>query len=74
MPTFDVYLARTYRIRMVAADEVTAESLAEEFIGGVQDNSTPEQQATEHFYITQIEMVDNNAFDTILVSEGPAAP
>ncbi len=74
MPTFDVYLARTYRIRMVAEDEMHAESLAEEFIGEVQDNSTPEQQAAEHFYVTQIELVDNHAFDAILVSEGPAAP
>ncbi len=74
MPTFDVYLARTYRVRMVAEDEIHAESLAEEFLGGIEDTSTPEQQAAEHFYITQIEMVDNNAFDTILVSEGPAAP
>ncbi|MGB8648653.1 MAG: hypothetical protein WCF84_25675 [Anaerolineae bacterium] len=74
MPTFDVYLARTYRVRMVAVDELTAERLAEEFIGPVADGSTPEQQAQEHFFITQIETVDNHSFDALLVDEGPVAP
>ncbi len=69
MPTFDVYLARTYRVRMEAPDEATAEQLAEEFIGGVKDSSTPEQRREFKFRIEAIETVDNHAFDAILVEE-----
>ena len=67
MPLFDVYLARTYRVRMEAEDEAIAERLAEEFVGPVADVSTPEQQAAQHFKIAAIEMVDNHAFDAIPV-------
>ncbi len=69
MPTFDVYLARTYRVRMQAEDEATAERLAEEFVGTVQDNSTRDQRAEHRFQITEIETVDNHAFDAILVQD-----
>ncbi len=69
MPTFDVYLARTYRVRMEAPDEAVAERLAEEFIGGVKDTATPEQRAEHQFHIQTIETVDNHAFDAILVEE-----
>ncbi len=69
MPTFDVYLARTYRVRMEAPDEAVAERLAEEFVGGVKDSSTPEQRAENKFRIMNIETVDNDAFDAILVEE-----
>ncbi len=69
MPTFDVYLARTYRVRMQAPDEATAERLAEEFIGGVKDSSTPQQRAEHQFQIETVETVDNHAFDAILVEE-----
>ncbi len=70
MPTFDVYLARTYRVRMQAPDEAIAERLAEEFVGGVKDSSTPEQQAANRFHIEAIETVANDAFDAIAVEEG----
>ncbi len=70
MPVFDVYLARTYRVRMEAPDESVAERLAEEFVGNVKDNSTPEQRAENKFRIVGIETVDNDAFDAILVEEG----
>ncbi len=70
MPTFDVYLARTYRVQMEAPDEMIAERLAEEFVGGVKDNSTPEQRAQNKFQILRIETVDNHAFDAILIKEG----
>ncbi len=69
MPVFDVYLARTYRVRMEAPDEAVAERLAEEFVGNVKDNSTPEQRAENKFRIVGIETVDNDAFDAILVEE-----
>ncbi len=69
MPTFDVYLARTYKVRMQAPDEALAERLAEEFVGGVKDAATPEQRTAQHFQIQHIELVDNNAFDAILVEE-----
>lgn len=65
MPTFDVFLARTYKVRMQATDAVTAERLAEEFIGDVADISTPQERAAQEFQIQAIETVDNSAFDAI---------
>lgn len=65
MPTFDVFLARTYKVRIRASDEFTAERLAEEFVGDVADASTPEQRADQQFQILTIETVDNSAFDAI---------
>ncbi len=55
---------------MEAPDEAVAERLAEEFIAGVKDNSTPEQRAENKFRIVGIETVNNDAFDAILVEEG----
>ncbi len=54
---------------MEAPDEAVAERLAEEFIGGVKDNSTPEQRTENKFRIVGIETVNNDAFDAILVEE-----
>lgn len=65
MPTFDVFLARTYKVRIRAADSFIAERLAEEFVGDVEDASTPEQRADQHFEIVAIETTDNSAFDAI---------
>ncbi len=70
MALFDVYLARTYRVQMEAEDEHTAERLAEEFIGPVQDKSTAEERAEQRFQIREIETVDNHAFDSIPLEEG----
>ncbi len=69
MPTFNVYLARTYRVRLEAQDEAEAERLAEEFVGEVKDASTQEQRAENHFRIAEIETVDNHAFDAIPIKE-----
>ncbi len=69
MPIFDVYLARTYRVRMEAEDEATAERLAEEVVVEVKDASTPGQQTDGKFKVAEIETVDNHAFDAILVDE-----
>ena len=69
MPTFDVYLARTYRVRIKADDEAVAERLAEEFVGSVKDNSTEQQRAEHRFRISEIEIVDNHAFDAIQIEE-----
>lgn len=65
MPTFDVFLARTYKVRIQAPDEFTAERLAEEFVGDVADVSTEQERAAEQFQIQAIETTDNNAFDAI---------
>lgn len=65
MPIFDVFLARTYKVRIQAADSFEAERLAEEFVGDVRDTSTPEQRADENFQILGIETSDNSAFDAI---------
>jgi hypothetical protein len=65
MPTFDVFLARTYKVRIQAPDSFTAERLVEEYVGDVADASTREQRAEQNFQILQIETVDNSAFDAI---------
>jgi hypothetical protein len=65
MPTFDVFLARTYKVRMQAPDAFTAERLAEDFIGDAADVSTPQDRAAENFQIQSVETTDNHAFDAI---------
>jgi hypothetical protein len=65
MPTFDVFLARTYKVRIQATDSFTAERLVEEHIGEVKDASTPEERADQEFSILSIETTDNSAFDAI---------
>ncbi|GIL16029.1 MAG: hypothetical protein BroJett039_12020 [Chloroflexota bacterium] len=65
MPTFDVFLARTYKVRIQASDAFTAERLAEEFIGDVQDISTERERAAAAFQIQSIETTDNSAFDAL---------
>lgn len=65
MPIYKVFLARTYQVRIEAADEFTAERLAEEFVGDVADASTPAQRAEQKFHILDIETTDNSAFDAI---------
>jgi hypothetical protein len=65
MPTFDVFLARTYKVRIRATDPATAEQVAEEFIGDVSDISTAQARAEQEFEIQAIETVDNSAFDAI---------
>ncbi len=69
MPTFDVFLARTYRVRIQAMDAATAERLTEEFVGGVADASSPADRAEQRFQIQSIETVDNSAFDAIELAE-----
>lgn len=65
MPIYNVFLARTYKVRIEAADEFAAERLAEEFVSDVADASTPEQRADQNFQIFEIETTDNSAFDAI---------
>jgi hypothetical protein len=65
MPMFDVFLARTYKVRIQANDSFTAERLAEEFVGEASDASTADERAAQHFQIHAIETVDNSAFDAI---------
>lgn len=65
MPTFDVFLARTYKVRIHASDSFEAERLVEEFVGDVADASTKEQRAEQQFQILDIETTDNSAFDAI---------
>lgn len=49
MPTFDVFLARTYKVQIQASDAFMAERLVEEFIGAVQDISTETERAPKNF-------------------------
>ena len=65
MPTFDVFLARTYKVRIQASDAATAERIAEEFVGDVADVSKPQDRTEQDFQILNIETTDNSAFDAI---------
>jgi hypothetical protein len=62
---FDVFLARTHKVRIAASDAAMAERLAEEFVGDVRDISTSADREAKHFEIKAIETVDNSAFDAI---------
>lgn len=70
MPTFDVFLARTYKVRMQAADALEAEQLAEEYVGPAADRSSASDRAKHGFEIKAIETLDNTAFDVIELDEG----
>lgn len=67
MPVFDVFLARTYKVRIHASDAAVAERLAEEFVSDVEDTSTDQDRAEHRFQIQSVETVDNNAFDAIQI-------
>lgn len=69
MPTYDVFLARTYKVRMQAPDAALAERLAEEFVGDVADTADDQAREEERFRITDIELLDNRAFDAIEIQE-----
>lgn len=69
MPTYDVFLARTYKVRMQAPDAAIAERLAEEFVGDVADTADDQAREEERFRINSIELIDNRAFDAIEVEE-----
>lgn len=65
MPIYDVFLARTYKVRIQAPDSFEAERLVEEFVGDVTDTSAPNHRLEQDFEILQIETLDNSAFDTL---------
>jgi hypothetical protein len=65
MPTYDVFLARTYKVRMQAPDA----AIAEEFVGDVADRADDQAREDERFRITGIELLDNRAFDAIEIEE-----
>ncbi len=69
MPTFDVFLTRTYRVRMTAPDEERAREYAEYFTGHITDDSEASDRLRFKFQIEEIEMVLNDAVDVELVGE-----
>jgi hypothetical protein len=70
MPNFDVYLDRTYRVRINAEDDSQARRVAEWFMGHISDESNERDHAEYKFEIGEIEMVWNDAFEAEEISEG----
>ena len=69
MPTFDVHLTRTYRVRISAQDEASARELAEFFVGGVKDDSNERDRSEHQFEISDLKMVVNDAFESEAVTD-----
>jgi hypothetical protein len=63
MKTFQVSLAKTYTIKIVADDEERARRLVEFYTGDIQDISTIKDRLAENFSIEQIEVQTNDAID-----------
>ena len=63
MRTFQVSLAKTYTVNIVAEDEEQAKRLVEFYTSDIQDISTEKDRLTENFSIEQIENQTNDAID-----------
>ena len=63
MKTFQVSLAKTYTINIVAENEEKAKELAEFYTGDIQDISTENERQSENFSIQEIECQINEAID-----------
>ncbi len=63
MKTFQVTLAKTYTINIVAEDERKAKELAEFYTGDIQDISTEKERQSENFSVQEIECQINEAID-----------
>ncbi len=63
MPTFKVYLTRTYSVTIDAQDETAARELVEFFVGGSDDVSNEQDRLEHHFHISEIETITNDAFE-----------
>lgn len=63
MKTFQVSLAKTYTVSIVADDEEQAKRLVEFYTGDIQDISTEKERLAENFSIKEIECQTNDAID-----------
>lgn len=63
MNSYKVSLHRDYIVNIDANSEEEAKQLAEFFIAGEKDASTPKDRAQHNFKISEIEMVANDAFE-----------
>ncbi|MBS4032948.1 MAG: hypothetical protein KGZ85_00665 [Ignavibacterium sp.] len=63
MNTYKVSLHRDYIVSIDAKNEEEAKQLAEFFIAGEKDVSTPKDREQYNFIINEIEMVTNDAFE-----------
>jgi hypothetical protein len=69
MKTFQVTLAKTYLVKIVAEDEEKAKRLVEFYTGDVQDISSEDERLTESFSIQEIECQINDAIDCIEIED-----
>ncbi len=69
LQTFDVYLTRTYRVRVDAEDERSARRSAEFFTGHITDDSNERDHTEYKFQISEIEMIFNDALEAEEVFE-----
>lgn len=63
MKTFQVSLAKTYTINIVAENEEKAKELAEFYTSDIQDISSESERQSENFLIQEIECQTNYAID-----------
>lgn len=63
MNSYKVSLHRDYIVNIDATSEEEAKQLAEFFIAGEKDASTPKEREQYSFRINEIEMVANDAFE-----------
>lgn len=63
MKSYKVSLHRDYIVNIDANSEEEAMRLAEFFIAGEKDTSTPNERKQYNFRINEIEMVTNDAFE-----------
>ncbi len=63
MKTFQVSLAKTYTVNIVAEDEEHAKRLVEFYTSDIQDISTENERLAESFSIQEIECQSNDVID-----------
>jgi hypothetical protein len=63
MKSYKVSLHRDYIVSIDANSEEEAKRLAEFFVAGEKDASTPKEREQHNFKINEIEMVTNDAFE-----------
>lgn len=63
MKTFQVSLAKTYTVNIIAENEYKAKELAEFYTSDIQDISSESGRQTENFSIQEIECQSNDAID-----------
>lgn len=69
MKTFQVSLAKTYTVNIVAENEEKAKRIAEFYTGDIQDISTENERLSKNFSITEIECQTNDAIDCLEIED-----